>query len=496
MSAALSKASVVGIKADGAAGSCPAAQPALNRSLMNVELLRVMRRELANTLQPELTSSYAQYVAGLMTQMLDYMADWESGEGYPDIDRRRSELLACAPGAARERLKFLPELDDPSAIDEALANAIRAAASSNDDTTLRKLGPVVGAIDDALYAGEKLRHSQANAQDAALLAAIDPDLTVARIDAYASAKLGISDPAASVTKIPGGHSKDTFLVVLESGRELVVRRDFPFGPVNTSAADEFGILHYLFEQGLPVPRPIAAEHDPSWLGQKCLLMERVAGQNAELVGLANPETGREIALQLAGILARLHRADPVAAGLIPPGGDEPREAVRRYLASWRAWWDRHRIHASSLGEIAHAWLERHIPQNIARVVIVHGDARPGNMLLQDGTSTLLDWEFAHAGDPAEDLLYAKGFVEPFMQWDEFLQAYVAQGGAKVSEEGTRYYDVFRSWRNMVCTDVSWGGFVRRDYPAFKLGVQGVVHKRYLAQELAKSMKLATWASKG
>ena len=41
-------------------------------------------------------------------------------------------------------------------------------------------------------------------------------------------------------------------------------------------------------------------------------------------------------------------------------------------------------------------------------VIVHGDFGPQNVLIEDGRiSALLDWEFAHAGRPIEDLAWAE-----------------------------------------------------------------------------------------
>jgi aminoglycoside phosphotransferase (APT) family kinase protein len=37
-------------------------------------------------------------------------------------------------------------------------------------------------------------------------------------------------------------------------------------------------------------------------------------------------------------------------------------------------------------------------------VTVHGDFRSGNLLVgPDGLRAVLDWELAHAGDPAEDI---------------------------------------------------------------------------------------------
>jgi aminoglycoside phosphotransferase (APT) family kinase protein len=55
-----------------------------------------------------------------------------------------------------------------------------------------------------------------------------------------------------------------------------------------------------------------------------------------------------------------------------------------------------------------AWLESHVPDDLSRLVTVHGDARQDDVMIKGGTITvLLDWEYVHAGDAAEDLEYTR-----------------------------------------------------------------------------------------
>jgi aminoglycoside phosphotransferase (APT) family kinase protein len=186
----------------------------------------------------------------------------------------------------------------------------------------------------------------------------------------------------------------------------------------------------------------------------------------------------------------LHAFDPRDLG-VPVSASSASEQVRAYVSKWKDWWEGHRLHPNSLVTAGFAWLEDNIPQEIARIVTVHGDPRPANMLIDGGRVTaLLDWEFVHAGDPAEDLQYAKGFVEPFLSWEEFRDAYRDAGGAPFSEAGERFYDVFRSLRNFVCCDVSWNGFVTGKYPSFKLASQGIIYKRVFGRVLASSLRAA------
>jgi aminoglycoside phosphotransferase (APT) family kinase protein len=54
-------------------------------------------------------------------------------------------------------------------------------------------------------------------------------------------------------------------------------------------------------------------------------------------------------------------------------------------------------------ELALLWLERNVRVQ-TDVVVLHGDFRIGNLMISEsGLVGVLDWEFAHIGDPAEDL---------------------------------------------------------------------------------------------
>jgi aminoglycoside phosphotransferase (APT) family kinase protein len=57
-------------------------------------------------------------------------------------------------------------------------------------------------------------------------------------------------------------------------------------------------------------------------------------------------------------------------------------------------------------EFALRWLQRHLPAEPARLRLVHGDFRLGNIIVgPEGLRAVLDWEIAHLGDPAEDLAW-------------------------------------------------------------------------------------------
>jgi aminoglycoside phosphotransferase (APT) family kinase protein len=99
------------------------------------------------------------------------------------------------------------------------------------------------------------------------------------------------------------------------------------------------------------------------------------------------------------------------------------------------------------------WLRQNEPPLPERLVLLHGDFRIGNMMVdRQGLSGVLDWEFAHIGDPAQDLGW------PFVRtWrfkvdhlrfggiapaEPFLQAYSAASGRSIPAERIFYWEVF------------------------------------------------------
>ncbi len=95
------------------------------------------------------------------------------------------------------------------------------------------------------------------------------------------------------------------------------------------------------------------------------------------------------------------------AGSRCPASSAPaRQRPRAELALWRRVLESRVRRPAPLAHFAFAWLERNAPPPAERVVLCHGDVGPGNFL-HDGerVTALLDWEFAHLGDPLDDLAW-------------------------------------------------------------------------------------------
>ncbi len=104
------------------------------------------------------------------------------------------------------------------------------------------------------------------------------------------------------------------------------------------------------------------------------------------------------------------------------------------------------------------WLERHLPDEPARNVIVHSDIRNGNIIVgAEGLRAILDWEGSRVGDPMEDVAWPctrmwrfgedAMTVSGFAGLQPYRSGYEASGGVWEAER-------FRWWR--VLGTLRWG----------------------------------------
>ena len=119
--------------------------------------------------------------------------------------------------------------------------------------TLEARGYTVLAITD-LAAAElealdrrKAAMAARKAADEETLSRIEVEITPRALDAYFAGSHAFKGlRTQSIEHVLGGYSKDTYLLstLSEEGarRDIVLRRDLPFGPTERSAADEFDVL--------------------------------------------------------------------------------------------------------------------------------------------------------------------------------------------------------------------------------------------------------------
>jgi aminoglycoside phosphotransferase (APT) family kinase protein len=199
-------------------------------------------------------------------------------------------------------------------------------------------------------------------------------------------------PVREATLLPGGASKEAWAVEVD-GQQLLLRRALAgvIHQMTLPLEQEFRVLQAAFEAGVKVPRPVA--YYPDLGGREAFAMERVRGETIGRRIVRRPPPG--LALQLAEELAKVHgiarervpfliAGDPVErmAGELATV-DEPHPAIEYGLA----------------------WLRERRPDPLPDVVC-HGDFRIGNVAVDEGgVVALLDWEFAHLGDPRDDLAW-------------------------------------------------------------------------------------------
>ena len=266
-------------------------------------------------------------------------------------------------------------------------------------------------------------------------------------------------------KMPGGASREiwSFDCAMERGgettrRAMVLRRDPGAHNISTNRRHEFMVIRAAFEEHIPVPEVFWVSEDPAVLGSAFFIMERVEGETLARRLLRDDSYARArdaMPTQLADILTRIHRIDPIKHQLdfLPePGDSAALTEVKRYEENFR----RLALEPHPAFELAFRWLLERVPKTPRRT-LVHGDYRIGNVIFgPEGVRSILDWELAHLGDPMEDVgwmcVRAWRFgndqkpVGGLGTREDFFRAYEKASGTAVDPEAARFWEVFGNLR--------------------------------------------------
>jgi len=270
----------------------------------------------------------------------------------------------------------------------------------------------------------------------------------------------------------GGASRQTWsfdAVVNGQRHALILRRDPPAQgktererAVAVDRATEFRVLRAAHAAGVRAPEVLFELTPQDGLGE-AYVMRRIGGIAIARKLLRDPpyEAARgKIASQLGEILARIHATDPAT---LPP---LMRREAADHIAELRRSLDA-LGQAQPVFELALSWLDRRKPAPLERPVLVHGDYRTGNYLVDEtGVTTILDWELAHLGDPVEDLgwLCVKSWrfgaidrpAGGFGSREELWAAYERAGGGPVDPVRAHWWEVFGTvhW-GIICLNQAW-----------------------------------------
>lgn len=239
---------------------------------------------------------------------------------------------------------------------------------------------------------------------------------------------------------------------------LILRRDPEGGLVETDRASEFRILRALEATDVPSPAVRWLDEQGRWFGRPSLIMHREPGvcDYYVLTGERPLPERRSLAEQFCALLARVHAVDwtpMTSCGVLEDPGAGAAEAG---VDHWEGILRRDQREAYPELELALQRLRLDPPRASERV-LVHGDFKPGNVLLEgDRIVALLDWELAHLGDPVEDLGW---MTQPLRQrehvipgsWEQgdILRAYERSTGRMVDPADLRWWNLFATFRTAV-----------------------------------------------
>jgi aminoglycoside phosphotransferase (APT) family kinase protein len=228
-----------------------------------------------------------------------------------------------------------------------------------------------------------------------------------------------------------------------------------------------------FDAGVKVPEPVARCEDAGVIGAPFAVQTYVSGDASarRLVRDAGVnEWGAALAGELGAQLARIHGIRPIDANadrLPVSTGQTGRVEVAKLRAALA-----HAGEPRPALEYILAWLDRNAPPAPAETVLVHGDFRTGNYLVEDGRLTgILDWEFAHWGDPDEDLGWICAACWRFGRNDRpvggiaqrapFYEAYARHSGRQVEPKRVHYWEIMAAAR--------WGGIAALQGDRYRVG---------------------------
>ncbi len=268
---------------------------------------------------------------------------------------------------------------------------------------------------------------------------------------------------SGVERVATGRSRENWLFDLTWSVDgvtrtepLIVRCDPDGGLLETDRSAEFAVLQALEPTAVPSPDTRWLDDDGSALGKPSLVMVRVPGTcEYYLINGDRPLAARvDLARRFCDLLAEVHRVDWAGAGLGAVLEDPGPEAARHELERWQAVVARDRVQSYPELTAAARWLEGHAPTS-PRTVLVHGDFKPGNILLDDhdAVTALLDWELAHLGDPHEDLGWVtqplrtgEHLIPDTWEAGDLFARYEAATGTEVDRAAVGWWNVFACYK--------------------------------------------------
>lgn len=235
--------------------------------------------------------------------------------------------------------------------------------------------------------------------------------------------LGVAD----AVRIPGGASREAWVVTLDDGGRRFLRMDAgssALSAVGYDLAREARAYQWLSDKPVRVAGFCGVSADG-----RALLLDFVEGSPGSL---DDPDLAKDFMEQVNA----LHVLEP------------PDDLILDDLAVWTRLYREHCPESDPLIELGLRQLGEMAPGPPERAVLVHGDLGPGNVL-HDGrrVTGLCDWELAHVGDPMEDLAWitVRAMLTPFVDIETAFGWY----DGPVDAERVRYWQLACQVRNLI-----------------------------------------------
>jgi len=233
-------------------------------------------------------------------------------------------------------------------------------------------------------------------------------LNVIALQSWLKNNLGNED-ALSVQKISGGQSNPTWFV--NWGAQRLVLRKKPEGQLirGAHAIDrEYRIQSAIYGSPVPVNEVLLYEENEAVLGSAFYIMKRLEGRVFEDCSLhaAEKHDRKEMYLDVARTLAKLHNLDPLKLGLSNFGRHT--EYYYRQFQRWSSQYGQSNGPKIRQLDAVIRWISENIPSEDGLLSLAHGDFRIGNMIFhptEPKVIGVLDWELSTLGHPLADLAF-------------------------------------------------------------------------------------------
>ena len=294
-------------------------------------------------------------------------------------------------------------------------------------------------------------------------AQIDLSALTERVEGVLREHSGVEVSIGRVVPLIGGACQDNVRIDchfpegdLAGDRRLVIRSDPPNAlPGSLGRREELAVIEAAVAAGVPTPTARWLTPDLLREGAWAYFMDFAPGVAIGRKVVSSPElegARRRLPGQLAAALTAVHTVNPNETELsfsnfLPATEVGPAASQNAFARSMlEAIGEPH-----PAAELALQWLEENEPKDES-ITLVHADFRTGNfMVTPDGLAALLDWEFAHWGNPMEDIAWIAlrdwrfGVLDRpiggFAERASFYDAYEQASGRPVNREHVRYWEV-------------------------------------------------------